>query len=51
MITAREQGATEQQLQQIAAEALAQMHFRANNTRAYGLLGKFTDTEQIEIEL
>ncbi|MFC0058206.1 telomere-protecting terminal protein Tpg [Streptomyces actinomycinicus] len=31
--TARGQGATEKQLQQIAAEGLAQMYFRANNAR------------------
>jgi hypothetical protein len=37
LFTAREQGATEQQLQQIAAEGLAQMYFRANNSRAHGL--------------
>ncbi|MFF3919953.1 telomere-protecting terminal protein Tpg [Streptomyces sp. NPDC001852] len=51
LFTARERGATEQQLQQIAAEDLAQMHFRANNTRAHGLGVEFTDIEQIGIEL
>jgi hypothetical protein len=51
LFTAREQGATEQQLQQIAAEGLAQMYFRANNTRAHGLGVEFTDVEHIEIEL
>ncbi|MFI5688371.1 telomere-protecting terminal protein Tpg [Streptomyces sp. NPDC051636] len=51
LFTAREQGATERQLQQIAAEGLAQMYFRANNTRAHGLGVEFTDIEQIEIEL
>ncbi|MFI1169283.1 telomere-protecting terminal protein Tpg [Streptomyces sp. NPDC020801] len=51
LFTAREQGATEQQLQQIAAEGLAQMYFRANNTRAHGLGVEFTDIEQIGIEL
>ncbi|MFG3390662.1 XRE family transcriptional regulator [Streptomyces sp. WAC05458] len=51
LFTAKEQGATEQQLQQIAAEGLAQMYFRANNTRAHGLGVEFTDVEHIDIEL
>ncbi|MET9078601.1 XRE family transcriptional regulator [Streptomyces sp. NPDC004232] len=51
LFTAREQGASEQQLQQIAAEGLAQMYFRANNTRAHGLGVEFTDVENIQIEL
>ncbi|MFD3565574.1 telomere-protecting terminal protein Tpg [Streptomyces sp. NPDC058686] len=51
LFTAREQGATEQQLQQIAAEGLAQMYFRANNTRADGLGVEFTDVERLDIEL
>jgi len=51
LFTARDQGATEQQLQRIAAEGLAQMYFRANDTRAPGLGVEFTDVEHIEIEL
>ncbi|QCB26668.1 XRE family transcriptional regulator [Streptomyces sp. SS52] len=51
LFTAKEQGATERQLQQIAAEGLAQMYFRANNTRAHGLGVEFTDVEHIDIEL
>ncbi|MFI0915348.1 telomere-protecting terminal protein Tpg [Streptomyces abikoensis] len=51
LFTAREQGATERQLQQIAADGLAQMYFRANNTRAHGLGVEFTDVERIDIEL
>ncbi|MFE6632310.1 XRE family transcriptional regulator (plasmid) [Streptomyces enissocaesilis] len=51
LFTAKEHGATEQQLQQIAAEGLAQMYFRANNTRAHGLGVEFTDVEHIDIEL
>ncbi|MFE1198461.1 telomere-protecting terminal protein Tpg [Streptomyces olivaceoviridis] len=51
LFTAREQGATERQLQQIAAEGLARMYFRANNSRAHGLGVEFTDVEHIEIEL
>ncbi|WP_228901785.1 XRE family transcriptional regulator [Streptomyces sp. DH1] len=51
LFTAKEQGATERQLLQIAAEGLAQMYFRANNTRAHGLGVEFTDVEHIDIEL
>ncbi|MEW2577675.1 telomere-protecting terminal protein Tpg [Streptomyces syringium] len=51
LFTAREQGATERQLQQIAADGLAQMYFRANNARAHGLGVEFTDVEHIQIEL
>ncbi|MGW2331692.1 telomere-protecting terminal protein Tpg [Streptomyces sp. NPDC001700] len=51
LFTAREQGATEQQLQHIAAEGLAQMYFRANNSRADGLGVEFTDVEHIDIAL
>ncbi|MEE6269114.1 XRE family transcriptional regulator [Streptomyces diastatochromogenes] len=51
LFTAREQGASEQQLQQIAADGLARMYFRANNTRASGLGVEFTDVEHIQIEL
>ncbi|MER5200987.1 hypothetical protein ACWD3J_46445 [Streptomyces sp. NPDC002755] len=51
LFTAREQGATEQRLQQIAADGLAQMCFRANNSRAHGLSVEFTDVERLDIEL
>ncbi|TRO56135.1 telomere-protecting terminal protein Tpg [Streptomyces sp. IB201691-2A2] len=51
LFTAREQGATDHQLQQIAADGLAQMYFRDNNWRAHGLGVEFTDVEHIEIEL
>jgi predicted transcriptional regulator len=51
LFTARDQGAPERQLQQIAAEGLARMYFRANDTRAHGLDVEFTDVEHIEIEL
>ncbi|MEU3830538.1 hypothetical protein AB0F36_35335 [Streptomyces sp. NPDC029080] len=49
--TAREQGATEQQLQQIAADGLARTYFRADNSRAHGLVVEFTDVKHIKIEL
>jgi hypothetical protein len=45
------EGANEQQLQQIAADGLAQMYFRANNSRAHGLGVEFTDVERLDIEL
>ncbi|MFD8233026.1 telomere-protecting terminal protein Tpg [Streptomyces sp. NPDC001443] len=51
LFTAREQGATEQQFQQIAADGLAQMYFRANNSRAYGLGVEFTDVDRLDIEV
>ncbi|WP_030905021.1 telomere-protecting terminal protein Tpg [Streptomyces sp. NRRL F-5126] len=51
LFTAHEQGAGERQLQQITAEGLAQMYFRADNTRAHGLDVEFTEVEHIQIEL
>ncbi|MCZ4513682.1 XRE family transcriptional regulator [Streptomyces sp. ActVer] len=51
LFEARDGGATEQQLQRIAAEGLAEMYFRNNNTRAHGLGVEFTDVEHIQIEL
>ncbi|MFE0606782.1 telomere-protecting terminal protein Tpg [Streptomyces sp. NPDC058892] len=51
LFTAREQGKTEDQLRQIAADGLAKMYFRANNTRAHGLGVEFTDVERLDIEL
>ncbi|MFE0358870.1 hypothetical protein ACFW2I_36130 [Streptomyces nigra] len=47
--TTQEQGATEQQLQQIAADSLAQMYFRAS--RAEGLVVELTDVEPLGSEL
>ncbi|MFE9783254.1 telomere-protecting terminal protein Tpg [Streptomyces sp. NPDC005775] len=51
LFSAREQGANEDQLWQIAADGLAQMYFRANNSRAHGLGVEFTDVERLNIEL
>lgn len=51
LFTAGEQGAAEEQFQQISVEDLTRMHFRANNTSAHRLGVKFTDVEHIEIEL
>jgi hypothetical protein len=51
LFEARDGGANEQQLQRIAAEGLAEMYFRNNNTRAGGLSVEFTDVEHIRIVL
>ncbi|MCX4971046.1 XRE family transcriptional regulator [Streptomyces sp. NBC_00654] len=51
LFNAREQGKTEDQLRQIAADGLARMYFRANNSRAQGLGVEFTDVERLNIEL
>jgi hypothetical protein len=51
LFTAREHNAPETQLRRIAAEGLAQMYFRADNTRAHGLGVEFTDVEHVDIEL
>ncbi|MEV8529250.1 XRE family transcriptional regulator [Streptomyces sp. NPDC052000] len=51
LFTAREQGANEDQLRQIAADGLAKMYFRANDSRAHGLGVEFTDVERLDIEL
>ncbi|CAL9329939.1 telomere-protecting terminal protein Tpg [Streptomyces sp. NPDC090994] len=51
LFQARDTGATEQQLQRIAADGLAEMYFRAANTRAPGLGVEFTDVEHVDIEL
>jgi len=51
LFEARDAGATEQQLQRIAAEGLAEMYFRNNNTRAAGLAVEFTDVENIDFQL
>ncbi|MFJ9598045.1 telomere-protecting terminal protein Tpg [Streptomyces virginiae] len=51
LFTARAQGANESQLRQIAADGLAKMYFRANDSRAHGLDVEFTDVERLVIEL
>jgi hypothetical protein len=51
LFQARDAGATEDQLLQIAAEGLGEMYFRADNTRAQGLDVEFTDVDQIDISL
>jgi hypothetical protein len=51
LFSAREHGAGEDQLRQIAADGLARMYFRANNSRAHGLDVEFTDVERLDIDL
>ncbi|MFF5938901.1 telomere-protecting terminal protein Tpg [Streptomyces sp. NPDC012508] len=51
LFAARDAGATEQQLLDIAAQGLGQMYFRDNDRRARDLLVEFTDVEEIEVEL
>ncbi|MEU0245680.1 XRE family transcriptional regulator [Streptomyces sp. NPDC006235] len=47
----KETGGTEQQLRDIAAEALGEVYFRDNGRRAHGLEVEFTDVEHLEFDL
>jgi hypothetical protein len=47
----KEAGGTEQQLRDIAAEALGEVYFRDNGRRAHGLEVEFTDVEHLEFDL
>ncbi|WP_327425327.1 XRE family transcriptional regulator [Streptomyces sp. NBC_01707] len=51
LFEAREQGASDQQLQQIAAEGLQEVYFKDGGRRAAGLLVEYTDLEHIEFDL
>ncbi|MFF7161741.1 telomere-protecting terminal protein Tpg [Streptomyces sp. NPDC008086] len=52
LFNAQEQGATDQQLQQIAAEALKEVYFQDNGRRAGQLEEvRFTDIEHLEFDL
>ncbi|AEY85321.1 putative terminal protein [Streptomyces hygroscopicus subsp. jinggangensis 5008] len=52
LLDAQEAGATEQQLQQIAAEALKEVYFQDGGRRAGSLEDvRFTDIERLEFEL
>lgn len=51
LLETQEQGATEDELKQIAAEALGEVYFRDNGRRAHGLEVEFTDLEHLEFEL
>ncbi|GGW13585.1 hypothetical protein GCM10018980_16760 [Streptomyces capoamus] len=51
LFEAREEGATEDQLRKIAAEALGEVYFRDNDHRAHGLEVELTDLIDLEFEL
>lgn len=51
LFDARDQGATEQQLLDIAAQGLGHHYFRDNNRRARDLDVEFTDVQEIDITL
>ncbi|MBT2445425.1 helix-turn-helix transcriptional regulator [Streptomyces sp. ISL-36] len=51
LFDARDQGATEQQLRDIAAEGLQEIYFKDHGRRAGDLLVEFTDLEHIEFDL
>ncbi|WP_328891887.1 telomere-protecting terminal protein Tpg [Streptomyces sp. NBC_00316] len=51
LFEARDQGAPDQQLQQIAAEGLQETYFKDGGRRAAGLLVEYTDLEHIEFDL
>lgn len=51
LFEAQESGATEDQLRQVAAEALGEVYFRDNGRRAHGLEVELTDLEHLQFEL
>jgi hypothetical protein len=51
LFDARDQGATDQQLKNIAAEALQETYFKDGGRRASGLRVEYTDVEHIEFDL
>ncbi|MFF3359569.1 telomere-protecting terminal protein Tpg [Streptomyces sp. NPDC002917] len=51
LFEARDQGASDQQLQQIAAEGFQEAYFKDGGRRAAGLLVEYTDLEHIEFDL
>jgi transcriptional regulator with XRE-family HTH domain len=51
LFQAQEAGLTENQLRQIAAEALGEVYFRDNGRRAHGLEVELTDLLDLEFEL
>ncbi|MCL7496029.1 XRE family transcriptional regulator [Streptomyces sp. MCA2] len=50
LFDAQAAGATEQQLQNIAAEGLQEMYFKDRGRRADGLLVEFTDIDYVELD-
>ncbi|QGV82279.1 telomere-protecting terminal protein Tpg [Streptomyces ficellus] len=51
LFEARDRGASERQLRDIAAEGLQEMYFRDRGRRASGLLVEFTDIDYVDFEL
>jgi transcriptional regulator with XRE-family HTH domain len=51
LFEAREQGATERELRDIAAEGLQEIYFKDRGRRATGLLVDFTDIDYVDFEL
>jgi hypothetical protein len=51
LFEAQDQGATEQQLRNIAAEGLQEIYFKDHGRRAHDLQVEFTDVDYIDIEL
>ncbi|MER5996552.1 telomere-protecting terminal protein Tpg [Streptomyces viridosporus] len=51
LFDAKDAGASEQQLRDLAAEALGEMYFRDGGRRAHGLAVEFTDVEHVEFGL
>jgi hypothetical protein len=51
LFDAQDQGAGEQQLRALAAEALGEVYFRDGGRRAAGLDVEFTDVEHVEFDL
>ncbi|MEV5321706.1 XRE family transcriptional regulator [Streptomyces sp. NPDC052687] len=51
LFDAQDAGATDQQLQDLTAQALGEVYFRDNGRRAQGLDVEFTDVQHIEFEL
>ncbi|MFI6055455.1 telomere-protecting terminal protein Tpg [Streptomyces violascens] len=51
LLTAQAAGASEQQLQDIAAEGIQETYFKDHGRRAQGLAVEFTDLDYVELEL
>ncbi|MGA4902563.1 telomere-protecting terminal protein Tpg [Streptomyces griseoincarnatus] len=51
LFNAQDAGASEQQLRELAGQALGEVYFRDGGRRAHGLDVEFTDIEQLEIDL
>ncbi|QNP66758.1 telomere-protecting terminal protein Tpg [Streptomyces genisteinicus] len=51
LLDTAQQGGTERELRDIAAEALQEIYFKDGGRRAHGLAVEFTDVEHIEFEI